>query len=158
MIRVGDRLTTFSQDAELVLKSAAQSLGLSVRHFAPLGDADEAGTTVQRQLMSGGACEASLAVLMGYQATGLAFPLGNYHNMGEGSILAAENIHAADFLTGVAVLQEAARMLPELDNLRAKQLAAREPDAAKVERLRATPLPGGMGDAEADPLPDSSGA
>lgn len=158
VIRVGDRLTTFSQDAELVLKSAAQSLGLSVRHFAPLGDADEAGTTVQRQLMSGGACEASLAVLMGYQATGLAFPLGNYHNMGEGLILAAENIHAADFLTGVAVLQEAARMLPELDNLRAKQLAAREPDAAKVERLRATPLPGGMGDAEADPLPDSSGA
>jgi len=141
VIRVGDRLTTFSQDAELVLKAAAQGLGLAVRYFTPAGDTDEAGTTVQRQLMSGGACEASLAVLMGYQATGLAFPLGNYHNMGEGSILAAENIDAGDFLTGVAVLQEAARLLPEMDVLRAKQLAAREPEAAKVERLCATPLP-----------------
>lgn len=158
VIRVGDRLTTFSQDAELVLKSAAQSLGLSIRHFRPAGDADEAGTTVQRQLMSGGACEASLAVLMGYEATGLAFPLGNYHNMGEGSVLAAENIHASDFLTGVSVLQEAARLLPEIRSLRAKQLAAREPDAAKVERLRASSLPTGWNDPEANPAPTGGNA
>lgn len=140
VIRVGDRLTTFSHDAELVLKSAAHSLGLSVRHYTPVEPDGEAGTTVQRQLLSGGACESTLAVLMGYQATGLAFPLGNYHNMAEGSVLAAENIHAGDFLTGVAVLQEAARLLPESDRLRAEGRTAREPDPAKVARLRA-PFP-----------------
>ena len=41
------------------------------------------GFVFQRQLMSGGACEASLYALHGYAVGALAFPLGNYHNQGK---------------------------------------------------------------------------
>jgi hypothetical protein len=91
---------------------------------------------VQRQLMSGGMCEASAAVMLGYRATGLALPLGNYHNQGPESTLAPETIRATDFLTGVALLQEAARLLPELEWVRAEHHTAYGPRADQIERLR----------------------
>jgi hypothetical protein len=74
--------------------------------------------------------------MLGYQATGLAFPLGNYHNKGAGASLAPETIHADDFLTGVALLQEAAHLMPELERLRAEHHAAYGPRAEQMERLR----------------------
>jgi endoglucanase len=135
VIRTGDRVTTFSQDAELALKAAAYSIGSAVWQPARgLLPADR--TKVQRQLMSGGSCEGSAAIMHGYQTTGLAFPLANYHNMGENAKLAPEYIHAEDFQTGVLLLQEAARLLPELDHLRAEHLRAFAPSAQLLERLR----------------------
>ena len=63
---------------------------------------------VQRQLMEGGTCEATAFGAQGYACTGIALPLGNYHNMpdGEGG-LAAEFIHRDD-LSGAADLLIAA--------------------------------------------------
>jgi endoglucanase len=136
VIRVGDRVTTFSQDAELALKAAAHRLGSSVWRPERGRPASNATVKVQRQLMSGGMCEASAAVMLSYQATGLALPLGNYHNQGPESTLAPETIHATDFLTGVALLQEAARLLPELERVRAEHHTAYGPRADQIERLR----------------------
>jgi endoglucanase len=135
VIRVGDRVTTFSQDAELALKAAAYQLGAAVwrpERGRPVG---ETPVNVQRQLMSGGMCEASAAVMLGYQATGMALPLGNYHNQGPDATLAPEYIHMDDFLTGVALLQEAARLVPELDGIRARHHAAYGTRADEIARL-----------------------
>jgi endoglucanase len=135
VIRVGDRVTTFSQEAELALKAAAYRLGASVWRPERGRPQAEARVKVQRQLMSGGMCEASAAVMLGYQATGLALPLANYHNQGPGSTLAPEIIHADDFLTGVALLQEATQMSPELDGIRARHHAAYGAPADEITRL-----------------------
>jgi endoglucanase len=138
VIRVGDRMTTFSQDAELILKAAAYRLGSPVWQPSRSVPPADAQMQVQRQLMSKGACEATAAIMLGYQATGLAMPLGNYHNMGEDSRLMLENISADDYLTGVTLLGEAARLMPELDGLRAEHYTAIAPPAHQVERLRET--------------------
>ena len=88
--------------------------------------------------MSGGRCEASTAQRHGYATTGLAFPLGNYHNMGEQATLQPENIHGDDFLTAVDLLLAAARLLPRLPEARAARAAADDPPPAYVDRLLAT--------------------
>ena len=69
VIRVGDAAMTFDADAEAALVRARESLR-----------AGDSGVQVQRQLMSGGVCEASAFAHYGYRTTGIAFPLGNYHN------------------------------------------------------------------------------
>jgi putative aminopeptidase FrvX len=103
VIRTGDAMTTFDGDAEQVLSQAA-------RHLAT----HEKGFRVQRQLMSGGVCEATAFSVHGYPVTGLAFPLGNYHNATtsipdpDGGV-GAEYIELADFLGGVDLLAKVAR-------------------------------------------------
>ena len=69
VIRTGDAAFTFDADAEQVLTAARESL----KHRDP-------GYRCQRQLMSGGVCEATAFAVFGYRTTGIAFPLGNYHN------------------------------------------------------------------------------
>jgi endoglucanase len=133
VIRAGDRGATFSEGAEQVLKAAAERLGSNVWHAAL-----PATTPIQRQLMSGGRCEANIAVMLGYRATGLAFPLGNYHNVGPEYRIEPENIHEQDFLTGVALLCEAGRLLPQLDRIRAEHLAAYTQSDDLAARLRNT--------------------
>ncbi|MCY4575266.1 MAG: M28 family peptidase [Chloroflexi bacterium] len=101
VIRVGDAISTFSQSAEVILQDARTVLQ---RRDPPI--------PVQRQLMSGGVCEASVFVAHGYESTGVAFPLAHYHNgFGEDSIQ-AENIAISDFLGGVALLLQATRSIP----------------------------------------------
>ena len=101
VIRVGDAGSTFSYDAESALIRARESL-----------TAQNDGFRSQRQLMSGGVCEASAFLAYGYRATGMAFPLGNYHNGGPGGAIAAEYIHRDDYLGGAALVAEAARQVP----------------------------------------------
>lgn len=98
VIRVGDATFTFSAEAEQVLHVARRSM---------LERDPE--TKVQRQLMSGGTCEASGFAAFGYAATGIAFPLGNYHNATPEGGVGAEYIHVDDYLTGVRLVEEAAR-------------------------------------------------
>lgn len=63
------------------------------------------GFRYQRKLMDGGACEASAFCATGYQASGLALPLGNYHNANDdGPGLAAEHVMISDYLAEVALL------------------------------------------------------
>ena len=102
VIRTGDALTTFDSEAERLLTAAVASIRRREPEFK-----------VQRQLMSGGVCEATAFSSVGYAVTGVAFPLGNYHNATtsisdpEGGV-AEEYIRVSDFLGGVELLAEAA--------------------------------------------------
>ena len=60
--------------------------------------------------MSGGVCEASAFAAFGYQVTGVAFPLGNYHNAGPEGTIDAEHINVDDFKNGVRLLAEVASL------------------------------------------------
>ena len=109
VIRTGDALTTFDSAAERLLTAAVASIRRREPEFK-----------VQRQLMSGGVCEATAFSLAGYPVTGVAFPLGNYHNATttihdpEGGV-AEEFIRVSDYLGGVELLAEAA-LLDETGN------------------------------------------
>ncbi len=102
VIRTGDALYTFDADAEQTLIVARESIRKRSPDFR-----------CQRQLMSGGVCEGTAFAVWGYAATGMAFPLGNYHNATTGirdpeSGIGAEYIRVEDFLGGVELLTEAA--------------------------------------------------
>ena len=100
VIRVGDAGSTFNTDAEAALIRAREVLAAGNPDFRS-----------QRQLMSGGVCEASAFNAWGYRSTGVAFPLGNYHNGAEDGSIAAEYIHRDDYLNGAALITEAARQV-----------------------------------------------
>ena len=105
VIRVGDAGSTFDADAESVLIRAREAL-----------NEREGGFPSQRQLMSGGVCEASAFAVYGYRTTGIAFPLGNYHNGAPEGRIEAEYIHVDDYLGGVALMEEAARRVSDRVN------------------------------------------
>ena len=100
VIRTGDRVYTFDADAEQVFSAALQSLRET-----------DSGFKAQRQLMSGGGCEATAFAVFGYTVTGLAFPLGNWHNATttipdpDGGV-DSEYISVSDYLGGVALMAE----------------------------------------------------
>lgn len=103
VIRTGDAMSTFDGGAERALTDARQRV---------LGrDPD---FRCQRQLMSGGTCEGTAFAMYGYSVTGVAFPLGNYHN-GTSDLrdpdggVGAEYIALPDFLGGVELMAEAMR-------------------------------------------------
>jgi endoglucanase len=59
----------------------------------------------QRRLMDGGACEATAFCAAGYRASGLAVPLGGYHNAAdEGVGIVPETVMVDDYLAEVALL------------------------------------------------------
>lgn len=95
VIRVGDRRKTFDPHAESLLLAARSKLPKS--------------KPVQRWLMSGGTCEATPWGLYGWRATGVAIPLGNYHNQGPRNRLEAEIVSVKDLATAVDVIELAAR-------------------------------------------------
>ena len=105
VIRVGDAGSTFDAEAESVLVRAREAL-----------NEREGGFAAQRQLMSGGVCEASAFSAYGYRTTGIAFPLGNYHNGAPEGRIEAEYIHVDDYLGGVALMEEAARRVSDRAN------------------------------------------
>ena len=94
VIRVGDRRKTFDPLAESRLLAARSKLPKS--------------KPVQRWLMSGGTCEATPWGLYGWRATGVAIPLGNYHNQGPKNRLAAEIVSVKDLATAVDLIERAA--------------------------------------------------
>lgn len=98
VIRVGDRSRTFDAAAENLLLLARAKLG--------------SRRSVQRALMSGGTCEATPWNLFGYRATGVAIPLGNYHNQGPGNRLRPEIVAIQDLATAVDLIELAARNVP----------------------------------------------
>lgn len=101
VIRVGDAGSTFDSDAESALIRAREILTAQNPDFR-----------CQRQLMSGGVCEASAFLAYGYRSTGVAFPLGNYHNGAPDGSIAAEYIHHDDYLNGAALITAAAQQVP----------------------------------------------
>ena len=98
IVRVGDRRSVFDP-------TLTQALGDAARRVA---DADGAFRW-QRKLMDAGTCEASAFGACGYRASGLALPLGNYHNaLDAGTGLGPEHVAVDDYLGGVALLVEVA--------------------------------------------------
>ena len=103
VIRTGDAASTFSDEAEQLLVAARDGIRSRDPEFK-----------CQRQLMSGGTCEATAFASFGYRTTGIAFPLGNYHNATttirdpDGGV-DAEYIRLDDYLGGVEFIAEAAR-------------------------------------------------
>ena len=124
VIRVGDAGFTFNADAESALIRARETL-----------QARPEGFKVQRQLMSGGTCEASAFALYGYRTTGIAFPLGNYHNGAPEGRIEAEFIHQDDYLGGVELMLEAVRRLPEREDTAFRRRLREIPEEFR-ERLR----------------------
>ncbi len=117
VIRVGDAGSTFDGDAESVLIRAREAL-----------NEREGGFAAQRQLMSGGVCEASAFSAYGYRTTGIAFPLGNYHNGAPEGRIEAEYIHVDDYLGGVALMEEAARRVSDRANTAFRRRLQSVPD------------------------------
>ena len=103
VIRTGDAMSTFDGNAERALTDARQRILERDPDFR-----------CQRQLMSGGTCEGTAFAMYGYSVTGVAFPLGNYHNAAtnlrdpDGGV-GAEYIALPDFLGGVELMAEAMR-------------------------------------------------
>jgi endoglucanase len=128
VIRVGDAAMAFHPHGEAVLRRARARL---------LEDDPERERPVQRQLMSGGTCEATAYALAGYVTSGVAFPLGNYHNAGPDGVIAAECIHRRDLETGTELLVAAAGCVAagEVAEPAAARRAARADAAApRLER------------------------
>ena len=105
VIRTGDASYTFDAEAEDVLITARETLRKRDVDFK-----------CQRNLLSGGVCEATAFAIFGYSVTGVAFPLGNYHNATtriadlEGGV-DAEYIRLFDYLGGLSLIAEAARSM-----------------------------------------------
>jgi putative aminopeptidase FrvX len=128
VVRTGDRTYSFDAGAEQVLVSAAKELGEQHERFK-----------WQRALMSGGTCEATAFAVHGYATTGIAFPLGNYHNATtsipdpQGGI-GAEYIAVADYLAGVDLIERSARATNNSESPLAERLRTVPP--GQEERLR----------------------
>jgi putative aminopeptidase FrvX len=101
ILRVGDRASIFSPDLTGALWQVAGQLALKDRTFK-----------CQRKLMDGGVCEATIFCSTGYRASGLALPLGNYHNQSfspkHRAEIGPETVSVNDFICQVKLLVEAA--------------------------------------------------
>ena len=131
VIRTGDALYTFDADAEQVLIVAREAIRKRAPEFKS-----------QRHLMSGGVCEGTAFAVFGYRVTGLAFPLGNYHNAttsipDEAGGVDAEYIRISDYLGGVELLTEAAKSVGARGDSPARQRMRRVPEEVRA-RLETT--------------------
>ncbi len=95
VIRVGDYHNTFSNEAERYLRVAQERLYMR-------------GIGTQRALLTGGTCEASAFVRLGWTATGVALPNTNYHNAGPDDRFVPEVVRLSDLMSGIALLAESA--------------------------------------------------
>ena len=131
VIRTGDRVYTFDADAEQVFSAALQSIRTEDSDFK-----------AQRQLMSGGGCEATAFAVFGYTVTGLAFPLGNWHNATttipdpDGGV-DSEYISVSDYLGGVTLMAEAGVSVSKRHDSPTRQYIREIPDDVR-ERMRET--------------------
>lgn len=83
IVRVGDRINTFSPALTASVAKVAETLAGATPHVVAVEKAAEVKWKWQRKLMAGGACEASVFCSYGYEATCVCLPLGNYHNMAQ---------------------------------------------------------------------------
>ena len=96
VVRPGDVYNTFSNDGERFLRVARERLA-------------EAGIPTQRALLTGGTCESSAFVRMGWTTTAIAVPNVNYHNQTEEhDRFVPEIVRLSDLRGAVALLVESA--------------------------------------------------
>ena len=96
VVRPGDVYNTFSNDGERFLRVARERL-------------TEANIPTQRALLTGGTCESSAFVRLGWTTTAIALPNVNYHNQDDASDrFVPEIVRLSDLRGAVALLIEAA--------------------------------------------------
>ncbi len=128
VIRVGDAATTFHPEGDAVLRAARDRIR-----------GRDAKFRVQRQLMSGGVCEATAYVVAGYTTGAVCVPLGNYHNQTPDGGIGAEYVHVDDVDMCTTLLVEAGVVMSEgftwPDDDRSSRRIADRPDV-QLRRLR----------------------
>ena len=96
VVRPGDVYNTFSNDGERFLRVARERLA-------------EERIATQRALLTGGTCESSAFVRLGWTTTAIALPNVNYHNQTEEhDRFVPEIVRLSDLRGAVALLAEAA--------------------------------------------------
>ena len=96
VVRPGDLYNTFSNDGERFLRVARERLAAS-------------SIPTQRALLTGGTCESSAFVRLGWTTTAIALPNVNYHNQSEEhDRFVPEIVRLSDLRGAVALLVEAA--------------------------------------------------
>ncbi|MBS11078.1 MAG: hypothetical protein CME19_05675 [Gemmatimonadetes bacterium] len=101
VIRVGDIISVFDARLDFGIHQLARAVAERDQSFQ-----------FQRQLMSGGACEATLYAVHNLPVGALAIPLGNYHNQGKPRP-APEYVSARDVVNMVRLCTELALFPPE---------------------------------------------
>ncbi len=101
VIRTGDASYTFDAQAEQILLMSRDLISKEDSSFKS-----------QRHLMDAGSCEASAFMAYGYKATGIAFPLNNWHNASTeikdpNSNITSESIGISDFINGTKLIEVA---------------------------------------------------
>ena len=113
VIRTGDASYTFDSEAEKFLsigRLRIQEMNTAFKY--------------QRHLMRGGTCEATAFAHFGYRVTGIAFPLGNYHNAttkisdASGGV-DLEYIDVSDYLGGIELIMQSAIGVSRIGNYNA---------------------------------------
>lgn len=96
VVRPGDLYNTFSNEGERFLRVGRERLAM-------------AGIPTQRALLTGGTCESSAFVRLGWTTTAIALPNVNYHNQTDAhDRFVAEVVRLSDLRGAVALLSEAA--------------------------------------------------
>ena len=126
VIRVGDRPNVFSPALTRFMEHAAGQVKKREKTFR-----------VQRALMDGGTCEASIYQAFGYSAGAVCVPLGNYHNRNfRRRRLAAEYVSVNDLENMVRLFVEMVRRARDLPKfLSPKPPLYKEERRALGERL-----------------------
>ncbi len=114
VIRVGDAGQSFSPASEALLMQARDLL-----------QKQHPNAMVQRQLMSGGFCEASAFLSQGYTAGGLALPLEGYHNCGPEGTLTSERIALSDLECEIDLCEQLVHSRDDAPSARFSRLATR---------------------------------
>jgi putative aminopeptidase FrvX len=129
IVRVGDRASIFDPDLSQALRLAAEQI-----------QKDDAEVKYQRKLMDGGSCEATAFCGHGYRSSGVAVPLGNYHNQAFDAknkpCIGPESVRVDDYVSEIKLLVHLA-LRPELLKP-ATQIPAWMKERAKIARLALT--------------------
>ena len=129
VIRTGDASYTFNSEAEQILIMGREAIKSSDSDFK-----------CQRRLMSAGSCEASAFAVNGYRTTGIAFPLGNWHNAtttirDPNGGVGDEYISVYDFIGGVRLIESSARNVATRNN---SPLPSRYRTVPEEQKMRLT--------------------
>ncbi len=103
IVRVGDRTSSFDPDLTYRISQIAQHIQQQDPAFH-----------WQRKLMPGGTCEATAFQTLGFTATCLCLPLGNYHNMNaDTASIDSEIISLSDYHSLIRLLIQVGRSLDD---------------------------------------------
>ena len=93
--------------------------------------------------MSAGGCEASAFKAFGYRVSGLAYPLGNWHNKGADRV-EEEYISVFDLLSGQSLIEEVAKFSSTISGNLNEKFRSTLINQDGIKRLRQLGSPKGI--------------